>query len=191
MSPTPDAFNYLAVLISIILGLGITHLLSGLGRLMQTRQRVRLYWPTIAWVGLLLVVQVQTWWAMFGLRGMQRWTFIGFVLVLLQPIVLYLLAALILPEASSETADDLRANYYAHSSWFFGLAVLLLVVSLLRDRVLAGHLPGSLNLAMHGLFFLGWGTAAITRREWYHRWLVPYTALLMIAYIYELFGRLP
>jgi hypothetical protein len=31
---------------SIILGLGITQLVTGLGRLIQARLRVRLYWPT-------------------------------------------------------------------------------------------------------------------------------------------------
>ena len=49
-----DAFSYLSVLISIILGLGITQLLTGLGRLMQVRRRTRLYGPAVAWVALLL-----------------------------------------------------------------------------------------------------------------------------------------
>lgn len=185
-----DQFSYLTVLISIILGLGITQLLGGLGRLLQARRRTRLYWPSIAWVGVLLVLHVQTWWAMFGLRALQSWDFLGFVLVLLQPIVLYLLAALVLPESSAETATDLRQHYYDHSRWFFGLAVLLLVVSLLRDRVLAGHFPTGLNLLMHGLLFVGWGLGAILRRETYHRWLVAYTAALMVAYITVLFRYL-
>ncbi|HTE47360.1 MAG TPA: hypothetical protein VK636_19065 [Gemmatimonadaceae bacterium] len=185
-----DQFNYLAVLISIILGLGITQLLSGFGRLLQGRQRVRLYWPTLAWVGLLLVLHVQTWWAMFGLRTLRSWSFLGFLLVLLQPIVLYLLSALALPDANSETATDLRAHYYAHSRWFFGFAVALLVVSLTRDRVLAGSLPGSLNIVGHVLLFLGWGIAAITRRETYHRWVAVFTIVLLVGYIAVLFSRL-
>ena len=78
IEPRMDQFNYLAVLISIILGLGITQLLSGVGRLLQARGHVRLYWPTLAWVAVLLVVHVQTWWAMFGLRTLQTWTFAAF-----------------------------------------------------------------------------------------------------------------
>src|SRR6478672_4069223 len=64
-----DPFSYLSVLISIILGLGITQLVTGLGRLIQARGRIKFYAPTIAWVGLLLIIHVQTWWAMFGLRS--------------------------------------------------------------------------------------------------------------------------
>jgi hypothetical protein len=40
-----DPFSYLSVLISIILGLGITQLLTGLGRLLQARAGTRLYAP--------------------------------------------------------------------------------------------------------------------------------------------------
>jgi len=148
-----DQFSYLTVLISIILGLGITQLLSGLGRLLQARRNVRLYWPALAWVGILLVVHVQTWWAMFGLRSFQNWTFVSFLLVLLQPIVLYLLSALVLPDPGSETALNLRDHYFAHARWFFILAVSLLAVSLLRDLVLAGSLPNTLNVIAHGMFF--------------------------------------
>jgi len=185
-----DQFNYLAVLISIILGLGITQLLSGVGRLLQARGRVRLYWPTLAWVAVLLVLHVQTWWAMFGLRTLQTWTFVAFLLVLLQPIVLFLLSALALPDPTSETSNDLQAHYYSHTRWFFGLAVGLLVVSLLRDLVISGHLPGALNLSAHLLLFAAWGIAALTARPWYHRGVVAFTSLLMLAYIGALFGRL-
>src|SRR5678815_1556790 len=121
-----DQFSYLAVLISIILGLGITQLLGGLGRLLQARKEVQLYWPAVAWIGVLLILYVQTWWAMFGLRALGSWSFLGFSLVLLQPIVLYLLAALVIPEGTSAAAGDLKAHYYAQTRWFFTLAVLLL-----------------------------------------------------------------
>ena len=185
-----DPFSYLAVLISIILGFGITQLLSAVGRLLQHRKRVLIYWPSIEWAGLLLVLHVQTWWAMFGLRTYQHWSFVAFLLVLLQPIILYLLAALVLPDVSLADAGDLRTNYYDHSRWFFGLSVALLVASLTRDRVLAGHLPGTLNLAAHIVLLVGWGIGALTQREWYHRLLAPCTALLMVAYIAVLFGTL-
>lgn len=42
-----DAFAHLSVLISIVLGLGITNLLMGLARIVQMLGRVTVYWPTI------------------------------------------------------------------------------------------------------------------------------------------------
>ena len=63
-----DDFTHLSVLISIVLGLGLTNLLMGLARVVQMRDRVKIYWPSLVWAVTLLLVHAQTWWTMFGLR---------------------------------------------------------------------------------------------------------------------------
>jgi len=115
-----DDFNYLAVPISIILGLGITQLLSGLGRWVENRTSVPAYAPTIVWIVTLLVMHVQTWWSMYGLRHHQDWTFFQFVVVLLQPTTLFLLTTAVVPSSAS-AARDLKSNYFAQRRWFFSL----------------------------------------------------------------------
>ena len=190
-----DEFSYLSVLLSIVLGLGITQILTALGRLIQARERVRMFWPAPAWAALLLVTHVQTWWTMFGLRDHAAWTFFTFLLVLLQPVLLYLLAALVLPDFG-EAADpgegtvDLRRHYFRQTRWFFGIGVALLAVSLLKDVVLDGTLPDLANLLAHLLFAALWGTAALTRRERYHLLLAPVSFLLFTGYVALLFLRM-
>ena len=93
-----DAFSYLIVLVSIVLGLGITRLLTGLSALVEARARVRVYGPPLAWAGVLLI-HFQTWWAFFGLRYRDGWTFAAFLAILVQPALLYLPSALVLPVA--------------------------------------------------------------------------------------------
>jgi hypothetical protein len=185
-----DEFSYLSVLLSIILGLAITQVLKGLRGLLQSRKRVRLYWPALAWAGLLLLIYVQTWWAMFGLRSHHDWTFSAFAIVLLQTVVLYMLAGLVLPDFFGDDAIDLRANYYDHHAWFFGLAILAGLVSIGKDFVLDGALPEARNLSFHVLFMLTAAIAAITRREWYHKAAVLVSAGLFGLYIALLFARL-
>ena len=184
-----DNFNYLAVLISIILGLGITQLLSGFGRWVESRIAFPAYAPTMLWAANLLLMHVQTWWAMYGLRFHTDWTFLEFIVVLLQPIALFLLAAVVLP--SSTAAElDLKANYYTQRRWFFGLLVALLVVSLTRDIVLTGSLPDTGNVLFHGLFLVlsvcGW----ITARETYHRLMAWFSIAAIQAYVAVLFSQL-
>ena len=82
-----DEFSYLSVLISVILGLAVTQILKGFRGILLSRTRVRIYWPVIAWAVLLLLICVQSWWAMFELRHYQPWTFAAFAVVLLQTIV--------------------------------------------------------------------------------------------------------
>ena len=126
-----DAFNYLAVLISIILGLGIAQLLSGFGRWIEQRRSFQAFLPAMIWASILLLIHVQTWWSMFGLRFLTEWTFVRFAVVLLQPTTLYLLAIVALPSDRAPT-QDLRTNYFGQRRWFFGLLVFLLIQAFSR-----------------------------------------------------------
>jgi len=185
-----DAFGYLSVLISIVLGLAITELLQGARNVLLARGHVRLFGPTIAWAGLLLLIDTQAWWAMFGMRLRPAWTFADFVMVLLETILLYLLAGLLFPHIRPELPIDLREHYFRHRGWFFGLAVLLLVVSVSKDYVLDGHLPGTTNLTFHAIFLVLWGTAVLTAKAWYHAVLPVAMAVAFSLYIFFLFARL-
>src|SRR3981081_703269 len=115
-----DEFGYLAVILSIILGLSVTQLLQGLSQVINARDRVRIYWPAIGWALLLLFVDFQAWWSMLGYRGRHAWTFLQFAVLLLETILLYLLAALALPTAFGEGIVDLRVTYFRHAA---GLSV--------------------------------------------------------------------
>lgn len=185
-----DAFSYLSVLFSIILGLAITQLLQGLGRLLQERRRVRGYWPVPLWALLLLAVAVQTWWAMFGLRNQSSWSFGGFAVVLLHITLIFLLTALVLPDFSAGGEIDLRANYYGHARWFFGIAAAVVVASLLKDVVLTGALPDRTNTAFHVAFFAFSAAAAWTQREWFHKAQALAMSALFGLYVVLLFTRL-
>jgi len=44
------AFEYLSVLISIILALGMTRVLAGVGEMLQARSRHRIYWVHVIWI---------------------------------------------------------------------------------------------------------------------------------------------
>jgi hypothetical protein len=185
------AFDYLAVLVSIILGLAITQVLQGYRGLSLARERVRLFWPTPVWSVVVLLIAVQSWWAMFGLRAVQVWTFGAFAVVLLQAVVLYMLAALVLPDVFGEGPVDLRAHYFNHRRLFFGALVLLVGVSLTKDLMIAGRLPGLFNLLFQGLLATAAIVAMLTERPWYHRALAPTALVAFLGYIALLFSRLP
>ena len=94
-----DAFSYLSVLLSIILGLAITQILQGLRRLMQARSRLRVY----ALGGDVGAAAARRRCAVVGAMSDQRtvehWSFVAFGVVVMHMICLYMVAALVLPEA--------------------------------------------------------------------------------------------
>lgn len=185
-----DPFSYLTVLISIILGLGITQLLGGFGRLLNVRARVRWYAPAVAWAAMLLLIHVQTWWAMFELRYHSTWSFPVFGVVLLLPILLFLMSALALPDAGGEGLIDMKASYYAHAGWFFGLGMAVIVSSMVRPVVLGDGFDLDADHAIQMVFFVGSAGAAFSRNERFHRWLTATFAALILFYDLVLFGRL-
>ncbi|QBB72209.1 hypothetical protein ELE36_18575 [Pseudolysobacter antarcticus] len=185
-----DQFSYLSVLLSLIVGLAITQILKGFRGIVLSRTRVLVYWPTLAWAALLLLMNVQSWWAMFGLRAVQVWTFAGFLVVLSQTIVQYMLAAIVFPDFFGDETIDLRAHYWAHTRWFFGLLILVLLNSLAKDLVLAGHFSDLSNFLFHACFLSATASAMLTRAETYHKLLPVLATVIFGAYIVMLFARL-
>ena len=185
-----DAFSYLSVLLSIILGLAITQILKGMRGLALARARVIVYGPTLGWAALLMLICVQGWWSMFGLREVAVWTFPKFAIVLLQTITTYMLAALVLPDFFGDEVTDLHEHYFAHRRLFFGLFMLALLISLAKDLVLTGHVTDNANLAFHLCFLAAAATGAMTAKEWYHKLLCLISLLGFGAYIALLFARL-
>ncbi|HJT97897.1 MAG TPA: hypothetical protein VJ696_06240 [Rhodanobacteraceae bacterium] len=185
-----DAFSYLSVLISLILGLAITQVLKGFRGLMHARPRTKIYWPTLIWAALIIIVAVQSWWSMFGLRERLDWTFLEFSAVLAQTIVTYLLAALVLPDIAADAAIDLREHYYNHRRWFFSLLVALLVISVLKQYVLVHHLQEPMDLGFHGLFAATSIVSIVVARPRWHEFGAVLAIILIGAYIALLFGHL-
>ncbi|HST29702.1 MAG TPA: hypothetical protein VLK27_02555 [Chthoniobacterales bacterium] len=185
-----DEFSYLSVLLSVILGLAVTQILKGFRGLVLARAQIRIYWPVLAWAFLWLLACVQSWWAMFGMRGIQNWTFEQFSVVLLQTVLTYMVAGLIFPDLFGTEPIDLKASFYAHRKWFFLLALSVIVTSVVKDVVLAGHLPTLTNLTFHAVFGATLLTGAITPNERYHQLIPLFGIALFVLYIFVLFARI-
>src|SRR5882724_8970253 len=95
------AFEYLSVLISIILALGMTRVLAGIGEMLQARSRRRIYWVHAVWIVNLFLYLVIAWWVFYRWRNQQPWTFFLFVFVLISPTILFLASLLLFPRAGA------------------------------------------------------------------------------------------
>lgn len=78
-------FDYLSILVSIIVALGITALLSNAARYVRVRDEIVGYAPVAVWALTLFLLLVQIWWVSFYRRDIASFTFFGFVLYLAIP----------------------------------------------------------------------------------------------------------
>ena len=133
-----SAFEYLSVLISIILALGMTRVLAGVGEMLQARSHRRLYWVHIIWILNVFTYLVIAWWVFYRWRNEQAWTFFLFVFVLISPTILYLASLLLFPrEGAVDESVDYKAHFYANHRAFFIIFALYAPVDLV-DTLLKG-----------------------------------------------------
>jgi hypothetical protein len=175
-------FEYQAVLISIVLGLGITHVLSSVHKLVQARQQVRLYWLPLAWTALLFVAQVEWWWANFQLLSNSDYSFFYFLFILLSPVALYLAAAFVLPDIEPGVHYDLRTYYYGVRGWFFGALAFQLLCDGVRRAVQSGSVA-SFGVASNAIAAILFGLLAVTARSWYHTAITVAVTVLFLSFV--------
>ncbi len=130
MSP----FEYAMVLISIIVGLGITHILSSLGsavhRLRHHGPAIRLEITYLTWVAFIFVWLVTFWWWEFKWSELAPEFGVGlFLFLVLYAVSLFSLAVILVPHRLS-VVDDSWEYFLSIRGWFYGGLLLMNAIDL-------------------------------------------------------------
>jgi hypothetical protein len=183
-------FEYIVVLLSIILGLGITQLLSGIARLVRDGRALAPAWWVMLIVATLLLAHFQVWWASFTWRDVQTWNFFSYVVFMLLPMLLYLLAYLILPADLRLDGRELAREFIERRRPFFAIMMLVPLASLLHQYLMTGALRIDADAAVR----LSWLVLAVpgfvSRRTAVQATLAVVYFVEIAAYICALFVRL-
>jgi hypothetical protein len=113
-------FEYIAVLTSIIIGLGMAQLLRGVAGLIQQPDKTSVYWVHLCWVGYMFFTLVFWWWWEFRLGTIETWTFDIYFFVVFYAFVMFLICALLFP-VNLEGYKDYKGYFYSMRVWLFGL----------------------------------------------------------------------
>ena len=113
-------FEYLAVLVSLILGLGIAHLLLGVGRMIHRRDKMKPDAVHLLWTGAVFWTLILNWWVFFQSQSVTQWSFDYFLVVIVWAVLFFLLAVVLFPPDVSESQDYAEV-FTRNRSWFLGL----------------------------------------------------------------------
>lgn len=185
-----DAFSYLSVLLSIILGLAIAQVLQGYRALLLARGKVHGDPVPLIWSGLVLLFAAQAWWASFGLNARSDWDFLDFAAILLQMGLLYMVSALILPDIPADETVDLHGHFQRHRKAFFAFLIAMLASSVFKEVVLEHRLPLPLNLAFHCMLAVTAVAGIVIGSRRVQLGLALVASASFLAYIALLFARL-
>ncbi len=142
-----DPYEYLTVFVSVILGLAVVHLLSGVSLILDTRIRERIDWIHAVWTANVFVTTLLVWWFNFSLTAIQEWTLLHFLNLVAYSVVLYLMSGLLYPVKGAEIID-FRAHFEANRPRFFMVCLAFQAVDF-TDAALEQQALGSGWVPLH------------------------------------------
>ncbi|HWK07576.1 MAG TPA: hypothetical protein VNS58_28285 [Puia sp.] len=125
-----ETFQHIKTVLSIILGLSITHLLKGTVKLIQHPGREKPYLVHLLWSLYLFLVLVHFWWWEYQLKVITTWVFGEYFFVIGYIITYYVLCALLFPDDLKDF-DGYEDYFYKKKTWFFSV----LAISFLADTL--------------------------------------------------------
>ena len=167
MSP----FEYIVVLISIILGLGVTQLLSGIGNIILRWNQFETYWPHTILIMLVFILHIQDWWATWEYHSIKLWYLPLFLFIIIYPVNLYILTRILFPLRWNVQAINLKEFYFANFRKIYGAMILLPVHAILSNYFISGR-PLHEQLLQFALAVILIVVVLLNRREeWIHKTL--------------------
>jgi hypothetical protein len=189
--PVQEIYPHVRIVIGMVIGLGVTRLLSGVARIVQHPAHDR-YGVHLAWVASVLLALLHFWWWQFGLYQIEAWTFGIYLFVIGYAIVLFLLCALLFPESMSGYADY-KDYFLARRAWFFGLLATTYLLDVV-DTFIKGeaHFARLAHeyLIRTPLLLLLCAAAIKSASQRFQVFFVTATLVYQISWIFRLFDTL-
>ena len=126
-------FIHMRIVLGMVVGLGLTHLLRQVARIIEHPGRKRVYWVHLVWAASMFLYLLSFWWWEYRLRLVTEWTFNLYLFVTVYALLLYLLCTLVMPENIDEY-QDWRDYFYTRRAWFFGFLAAAYLIDLADTR---------------------------------------------------------
>jgi len=123
-------FEFLAVMMSIIFGLALTHVLSGVMRALFKREydQARLVWSAFA-----CLIMVLNWWTFFVWSDHEYWSFGIFLALVIWAVGHYVLANTLYPPGYTDELRFSDIRWRVHSAFVFTVCMDIVVTAIRGD----------------------------------------------------------
>ncbi|MGN6767792.1 MAG: hypothetical protein ACTHJY_21820 [Rhizobiaceae bacterium] len=187
-----EIFPHVRIVMGMVVGLGMTRLLSGVARIVQHPRRTPVYAVHLGWTLSVLLMLVHFWWWEFGLYHIGNWTFGIYLFLISYSILLFQLCAFLFPESMADYSGY-EDYFLSKRIWFFGILASTYFFDY-ADTMLKGrqHLEsfGTEYLVRLPVFVALCLAAMATRNRTFHAILVIGTIVYQISFILRLFDTL-
>jgi len=103
-------FEFVTVMVSMILALCLGHLLRSASFVAKTDREVKFYLPYTLWSVVILLSVINHWWSLWDLRDTD-WSYASFIYILAAPVLLTFATGLLSPGRSNSGPIDLQSQF--------------------------------------------------------------------------------
>ena len=174
-----EPFEYVSVLSSIIIGLGITQILSGISSLILVGKKVRYHVPHLFWIILVFGFHLQEWWIGYGYsRVIESWHLMEFLMIVIYPIILFIMARMLFPNIRQGKEIDLESYFSRNYRRIFAVGLMLPLLSVPQNIFILDYpLQSQLAPIILGILFM----VGIALRKYNHIFHMTFSITAFLA----------
>ncbi|MDH4057054.1 MAG: hypothetical protein OEW73_08700 [Gammaproteobacteria bacterium] len=185
-----NEFEFLAVFISIVVGLGVTHILYGLARIIHNRSQHQMSTLHFVWTLNVLLILLLNWWVLFLWADYETWSFDIYLLLIGWGIALYMLAVILYPP-DTKAGDSYDEIFDRNRNWLFGFFIVFIALDIAQTAVRGQLLEPKIFLpySLHYAVLAGIGIAVTNKRyQVFLAWYFLITLTLWCLIVRRLLG---
>lgn len=130
-----SSFEFVSVLLSLVVSLGLAHLLTAIARMLQAKD-LKFSFLLAGWIGVALFNCLDLWFSLWAARETPIWS-LGYILLWLAAATsIYMFAWLVVPEGKLDGVD-LRAYHYENRRRFLPAAAAYLACGFIINMTVA------------------------------------------------------
>jgi len=131
-------FEFVTVMVSMILALCLGHLLQSASFLAKTERDVRHHLPYTLWSVLILLTVVNHWWSLWDMRAVD-WNYVSFLYILVSPVLISFATGLLAPAQAGTGPIDLATHFDRVRRLFAGILTAYVLVMWFDGPLFAGQ----------------------------------------------------
>ncbi len=176
-----DIFEYLMVMVSIVLGLGVTQTLRGFSNIARGSKT---FLPLTIWATTLFYLHIQVWWALWDLTAVGAWNHFYFSLLISIPCGLFVATEFLLPLGSSPDTDW-QSHFFSVRKWFLGVICIFTVLATVESHILVDVSLTHPYRIVQLIVLAAAATGFLAKSAKYHLWIsVIYLGTLLAGQVW-------
>jgi len=129
-----SSFEFISILMSIVIGLGVTNLLAGLGRAFYRRRETPMDEVHIVMTAGTLLLLILQWWVTFKWNTETHWSFDRYLALIIWAVSMYLLTVFLYPPDLSE-AEQHQARFERNRSGFYSSFIAMCLLDIVQTAI--------------------------------------------------------